>query len=116
MTHPQTPQPGDRILVLKKQWLDMILAEEKTMEIRGCNFRPGSYYLGCRGEITGVIELGVGDLLDTEEQWVQLRPRHRVPGSRPYKKTWGLPIQRVAKMDNISYHHPRGAIGIVIVR
>ena len=48
-----TPQPGDRILVFRLHWLNLILAGEKDLEIRGRNLSGGRYWLGCRGTIFG---------------------------------------------------------------
>jgi len=46
------PRPGDRILVFNKErWLALILSEEKTMEVRGANYKSGRYFLGSGGFI-----------------------------------------------------------------
>ena len=39
-------QRGDRILILKERWLDLILSDEQTMETRSKRLRAGKYYLG----------------------------------------------------------------------
>ena len=49
--------PGDRILVLRPHWLNLILAGEKTLEIRGRNLSAGTYWLGARGVIHGLAVL-----------------------------------------------------------
>ena len=41
------PQPLDRILILKEQWLQQILLGGKTMEIRCRPLAAGRYWLGC---------------------------------------------------------------------
>ena len=41
------PQPMDRILILKEQWLQQILLGGKTMEIRCRPLAAGRYWLGC---------------------------------------------------------------------
>ena len=51
------PQRGDRILVLRPHWLNLILAGEKTLEIRGRNLSAGNYWLGTRGMIHGLAIL-----------------------------------------------------------
>ena len=42
MTAPQT---GDKILVLKQRFLDLILREDKDLELRHQRLTPGRYYL-----------------------------------------------------------------------
>ena len=54
------PKAGDRILILQPVWLDLILAGEKTLEIRGSSLRPGKYFLGCKKQILAVAHLGQG--------------------------------------------------------
>jgi len=52
---------GDRILALRREWLDMILSGEKTVEIRGYALRQGGiYFLGSRGNIYGSVVIGEG--------------------------------------------------------
>ena len=43
------PKPGDRILIFKQQWLQLVLSGQKTMECRGAAYKSGKYYLGCGG-------------------------------------------------------------------
>ena len=87
---------GDRILILKPKWLRLLLSGEKDLEIRGCRFKPGNYYLGCGGLIHASCQLGTAIPIQTPEDWDQLRPRHRVASSTlPYKNTWGLPVTDV---------------------
>ena len=72
------PLPGDRILVLRPHWLNLILDDEKDLEIRGRNLASGPYWLGCRGTIYGHCFLGSSILIDSAEAWRGLRFRHRV--------------------------------------
>ena len=53
-----TPRTGDKILVLKWQWLQLILDHKKTMEIRGMALRRGRYFLGFKKNIYGWAEFG----------------------------------------------------------
>ena len=113
-----TPVDGDRILILKDRWLDLILSGQKTMEVRGQRVQPGRYWLGSRGLIRGVAVLDPAAHIKTEDEWASLRPQHCVFGRKlPYKKTWGMPISSRRSLENpLPYIHPRGAIGIVIYR
>ena len=112
------PTVGDRILILQPVWLDLILAGDKTMEIRGSSLRPGKYFLGCKKQILAVAHLGLPRRITTVEKWVELRPLHCVASDElPYKRTFGLPIMSVHRVSAaIPYAHPRGAISIVKYR
>ena len=109
------PSSGDRILVLKWHWLQLILERRKTMEIRGLALRRGRYFLGFKRNIYGWVEFGDAIRIVNLQQWNQLRSRHLVQrGDLPYKKTCGLPILRVERFsETVPYVHPKGAVGIV---
>ena len=112
------PLPGDRILVLRPHWLNLILAGEKTLEIRGRNLSAGKYWLGTRGMIHGLAILEPAILINTLQAWQDLRHRHRVESNElPYKTTYALPVRRCRRVTTpIPYVHPRGAVGIVKYR
>ena len=112
------PQRGDRILVLRPHWLNLILAGEKTLEIRGRNLSAGNYWLGTRGMIHGFAILEPAMLINTAQAWQELRHRHRVESNElPYKTTYALPVRRCRRVTTpIPYVHPRGAVGIVKYR
>ena len=112
------PRDGDRILVLKRRWLDLILSGEKTLEIRSKNMKGGTYFLGCGGEIFARVYLDQAFPIKTEVQWNSLREAHCVPyDALPYKKTFGMRLLRLVRMQSpIAYVHPRGAVGIVKYR
>ena len=111
------PLPGDRILVLRPHWLNLILAGEKTLEIRGRNLSAGNYWLGTRGMIHGLAVLQPAILIDSAQAWQELRHRHRVERNElPYMTTYALPIRRCRRVTPIPYVHPRGAVGIVKYR
>ncbi len=46
--------------------------------------------------------------------WTERRVEHRVPGPLPYKRTYGLPIERAVRVKTMAFRHPRGAIGVVV--
>jgi hypothetical protein len=115
MTHPQ---PGDKILVLKWHWLQLILDNTKTMEIRGIALRRGRYFLGFKQSIYGWVEFGDPLRIQSVAQWLDLRHRHCVPSPElPYKKTYGCPILCAEALSRpIPYTHPKGAVCIVKYR
>ena len=114
-TFGSTPARGERILVLRQHWMNLILNGEKTLEIRGKQLKQGDVWLGYRQEIVGKAYLGEAILIDSTESWDERRSQHRVETLfLPYKKTWGLPLTKVSRLRRkIAYVHPRGAVGIV---
>ena len=111
------PQPGDRILVFRSHWLELIFDGDKTLEIRGRRLSRGRYWLGCRGKIWGRADLGPAIPITSAQAWRCLRHRHRVEGDAlPYKKTYGLPILHCRRVTQTPYEHPQGAVGIVKYR
>ena len=112
------PRPGERILVLRPEWLELILSGHKKMEIRGTRLREGDAWLGCRSMVFGRARLGPALAISTEREWVSLRPEHLVADAAlPYKQSFGLPLRSVTRLRHgVSYVHPRGAIGIVKFR
>jgi hypothetical protein len=113
-----TPSIGDRILVLREEWMERIMNGEKTLEVRPMRLREGDIWLGCRSCIFGKARLGPAIAIDNEKKWAALRPMHFVASDTlPYKKTYGLPIKEITRLcTGIPYVHRRGAIGIVKFR
>jgi len=105
------PRAGDKILVFKERWRDLVLRRRKTMEIRGAALKAGLYWIGCRGEITGRLVLGAALPIPDANTWASLRVRHCVEDAAlPYKRTFGLPVLSVHKIAPLKYTHPRGAL------
>jgi hypothetical protein len=113
-----TPLAGERILVLREEWLKRILEGSKDLEIRGLRMREGDIWLGCRSVIYGKARLGPAITIRSECEFAALRPRHRIAKTAlPYKNTFGLPIAAVKRLQNgVPYVHARGAIGVVKFR
>ena len=109
------PSVGDKILLLKWDWLQLILDRRKTMEIRGLPLRRGRYYLGFKKNIYGWVEFDDPQRIANLREWNQLRSRHLVQrADLPYKKTCGLPILQVERFSEpVPFFHPQGAVGIV---
>ena len=113
-----TPKEGDRVLVLKQHWLDLLLNREKLIEVRGMPLKSGVYYLGSGGKIYGCAFFGAPLPINDAAHWNALRRKHRVPDPLPpYKRTFGLPVIRIRRISPpLPYVHPRGAIGLVRYR
>ena len=112
------PTAGDKILILKWQWLQLVLDQSKRMEIRGLPLRQGRYFLGFKKNIYGWVDFGDAQRIINLHQWNKLRSRHLVPWAKlPYKKTYGLPILRAQRLSQpVAFFHPKGAVGIVRMR
>ena len=112
------PHNGDRILVLKQNWLALVLAGKKTMEVRGKRLKAGAAYFGWKGTIYASATLGDAVEIRDAQHWDSLRSQHRVPGNvLPYTRTFGLPLNDVERTSPpIAFHHPKGAVGIVKYR
>ena len=110
-----TPGIGDKILVLKWHWLQLILNDKKTMEIRGMALRRGRYFLGFKKNMYGWVEFGDPMRIVNLQQWNQLRSRHLVQrADLPYKKAYVLPILWKGRFSEpMPYVHPKDAVGIV---
>ena len=112
------PAPGDRIQILRRPWLDLILSGLKTLEVRSRRLASQTYLLGCRGFIYGAVSVSDAFVVDTAKQWQALLPQHRWDvAQQPFRVTWAHKLSQVARANApVPYSHPRGAIGIVIFR
>lgn len=108
----------DRALIVRKEWLDLILDGSKTWELR-------SRHTNVRGTI-GLIEAGSGlvlgatNLVDsigplTTEAWRRGVSKHKVPyrGCEQLAKKWNHAwvLEDAKRFDApIPYLHPKGAV------
>lgn len=110
------PSHGDKILLLKPQFVELILRGVKNLEIRSAPYRAGIYYLGSGGLIYAQVRLGHAIPIHSMRDFVRSKHQHRmVCGKLPYKKTYGLPIMECVQMS-ARFRHPRGAITIARFR
>ena len=87
------------------------------MEIRGAPLKAGTYYLGCKKNISAEATMGNPIAITTVDHWDSLLPQHLVESAElPYAKTFGLPILDVQRVNQMPFVHARGAIGIVRYR
>ena len=109
------PVVGDRILALRPEWLALVLAGRKTLEVRSRRLRPGRYFLGCCGYISGHVDMGVATRA-THREWRDRVGEHVVRSRHlPYQNTWLHPLESVCLATvMLPYNHPQGAVGIVI--
>ena len=111
------PKPGEKILVFKEHWLNLILKKQKKMEIRSRALKAGSYWLGNKGVIRGLAVFGEPVPILDKDLWVALRSQHCVDTDElPYKKTWGMPVLSARAVTHKKYKRLRGAVGISLFR
>ena len=108
----------DRALIVRKEWLDMILDGIKTWELR-------SRHTNVRGAI-GLIEAGSGLVIGTAnltdskgplstEEWRRGVSKHKVPYrgcehlAKKWNHAWVLEEAERFKYP-IPYQHPKGAV------
>jgi hypothetical protein len=115
----RAPASGDRILVMRRAWLDLVLSGEKTMEIRAMPLRKGAtYFLGCKGHVYGSVVVAEVQRLDSDEEWRGLLQSHLWDrADLPYKRTFAHSLLNLAASAvPVPYKHPRGAIGLVLFK
>ena len=113
-----TPQVNDRIMVVREPWLDLILSNTKTMEIRGCKARPGLVWVATKGRIHGHVDITKSIDMSPEE-FATRRAEHHWPEGRglPYEKLCGLLLANPSRLPApIDYWRPPSAIGWNVFR
>ena len=114
---PSVPRVGERVMVLKMEWLKSILSGEKTLELRGQRAKVGTVWLGNGATIYGSVDIEKVDQLDMDS-FVQLRPAHCYQGtSLPYAATYGLWLRSPRSLSKpIPFYKLFGSIGWAVVR
>lgn len=113
-------------LIIKKEWLDLILKGEKNLEIRGSNtnhtgetialIESGSGLIRGTCQLTGTFPLFSNNYEASKNIWNQTRNRHCVPISYEklltrYKKPYAWHFMDVQAYDEpVPYKHPQGAV------
>jgi hypothetical protein len=105
-------------IVIKRPWIDLILAGEKTWEIRSGPVKArGVIGLieGGSGNVVGLARLvGCKGPLDRDELGRQFQ-KHRVPPERmsevPYESFYAWELAEARRLDPpVPYRHPTGAV------
>ncbi|CAK8986213.1 Uncharacterized protein SCF082_LOCUS462 [Durusdinium trenchii] len=110
---PPEPKLGDRVMVVKEPWLQLLLDGSKTMEIRGCKSRPGFVWIAAKGSVYGHATI-IESLVLTPEEFRAREAEHRWPANRtlPYERLCGLRLTDVGKLPTpIPYWRPPAAVG-----
>ena len=111
----------ERIFILKKKWLDLILARIKFYEIRDKPLKDliGKRIYLCESATSTVygyacVDDSIGPL-DTKEKWDALRDGHRVPGGALYKQSYALKLSGATRMKSpVRIWRKRGSVGIQV--
>ena len=107
------PQRLGPILVLEKQWWDLIVSGEKDLEMRHVALKPMKRHVGRSGELWGTVTLGKAFEIKTDEEWRALRSRHQVGTSaRMHEQEMAHPVIAVEVFEStIRYEPLRGQVG-----
>ena len=82
-------------MVMKEAWLQLVLNDLKTIELRNAPAPLGKTWLGCNGQVHGAATI-VSCTLITEAEYEATRSEHRHLGEMPhYRKTYALALQDV---------------------
>ena len=110
-----------RALVVKKRWLDLILAGQKKWEIRGSSTAKRSWIHFAESQAGGKL-MGRARLVDcfpvSRESFVRNFHQHRVPSLSmvPYHTPYAWVLEDCEKFDKaFNYEHKRGAAIWVVV-
>ena len=105
-----------RALVVKKRWLDLILAGQKKWEIRGSSTAKRGWIHFAESQAGGKL-MGRARLVDcfpvSQESFVQNFHQHRVPSLSmvPYHTPYAWVLEDCEKFDKaFNYEHKRGAV------
>ena len=105
-----------RALVVKKRWLDLILAGHKKWEIRGSSTAKRGWIHFAESQAGGKL-MGRARLVDcfpvSRESFVQNFHQHRVPSLSmvPYHTPYAWVLEDCDKFDKaFNYEHKRGAV------
>ena len=112
---PPQPMPEDPILVLEMKWLQLIVAMQKTIELRGVHMVEQPYWLASGGHIYARAEITSVHHIKTQADWDVLRPEHCMErATPPFPKTYGHRLENVEVLpQSVPYFHPRGAVSRV---
>ena len=111
------PQVGERVMMLKSQWLHRILSGQKSMELRGQRARTGWVWLGHKNKIEGRARVAACAELDSST-FESYREQHCFPGGGlPYARTYALWLEDVQKVAQpVHFYKPWGVEGWGLVR
>ena len=101
------------MLYLRPHWLSLVLAGEKTMEIRDRRLGLGKWFLACEAKVHGSVEVVEAVLIKDMVMYDALFAEHRFQCSQlPYRTTVGLRLADVQHFASpVPYRHLRGAVG-----
>ena len=107
-----------KALIIKEQWLDKIINNNKTLEIRNNNtnvLNEQIYLLESRTNIIRAIAKINNTIKINKNNWEVLKSQHQVNISynelkNIYNNPFGWNIQLIKIINNITYKPPQGCI------
>ena len=80
------PAVGDRVLVMRQPWLDLVLSGEKTLELRATRHALGRVWVGMGGKVYGGVTIA-GSRVLSEAEFYELADQHLWPrdAALPYE-------------------------------
>ena len=106
---------NDKVLIVKKKWLDLIFAKIKQLEIRPYPGVKGKRIFLCESGTSRVfgaarVDDSLGPLDD--DDWVRLRDQHRVPGEKLYTRNFAWQLSNVERWSrSVQIRRKPGSIG-----
>ena len=103
----EAPMPclGERIMVIKEPWLQLILNKLKTMEIRRSPAEPGKTWLAFDGQVFGAAYISHCVQI-TREEFEATREQHQHLGDMPpHAKVYALTLQNIVRLESPVPHY-----------
>ena len=103
------PRPGDRVLRIKREWLQLILAGTKTAEVRSGPTTPGGAWLGYNGRVWARVHIGEPEHILTMDDFRSKHAAHRVEVDElPYGlRTFLWPLSELRPLAEPVWFHNR---------
>ena len=99
------PCLGERIMVIKEPWLQLILNKLKTMEIRCSPAEPGKTWLAFDGQVFGAAYIS-NCVQITREEFEATREQHQHLGDMPpHAKVYALTLQNIVRLESPVPHY-----------
>ena len=87
MADGSAPAVGDRVLVMRQPWLDLVLSGEKTLQLRPTRHALGRVWLGMGGKVYGGVTIA-GSRVLSEAEFHEFANQHLWPrdAALPYER------------------------------
>ena len=103
----EAPMPclGERIMIIKEPWLQLILNKLKTMEIRCSPAELGKTWLAFDGQVFGAAYIS-NCVQITREEFEATREQHQHLGDMPpHARVYALTLQNIVRLESPVPHY-----------